>query len=147
MVEVWKEAKGFEGYLEVSTKGNVRSIDRVITVHDGTRVYKKRIKGKVKKKQKNSTATRGGCWFCHNQGIDQLRLLRKNYPDLWALMLKWDADSPVSFKPDGHTVHDFERRFQMEDDGIITSDKRFSWKWLNKVQMPIDYYLRGKKDG
>lgn len=54
MVEVWKEAKGFEGYLEVSTKGNVRSIDRVITVHDGTRVYKKRIKGKVKEKQKNS---------------------------------------------------------------------------------------------
>lgn len=52
MVEVWKEAKGFEGYLEVSTKGNVRSIDRVITVHDGTRVYKKRIKGKVKEKQK-----------------------------------------------------------------------------------------------
>ena len=94
-----------------------------------------------------TTATRGGCWFCHNQGIDQLRLLRKNYPDLWALMLKWDADSPVSFKPDGHTVHDFERRFQMEDDGIITSDKRFSWEWLNKVQMPIDYYLRGKKDG
>lgn len=46
-----------------------------------------------------STSSRGGCWFCHNQGIEQLRLLRKNYPDLWAMMLKWDADSPVSFKP------------------------------------------------
>lgn len=21
-----------------------------------------------------TTATRGGCWFCHNQGVDQLRL-------------------------------------------------------------------------
>lgn len=29
-----------------------------------------------------TTATRGGCWFCHNQGIDQLRILRKEYPDL-----------------------------------------------------------------
>lgn len=94
-----------------------------------------------------TTATRGGCWFCHNQGVDQLRLLRKNYPDLWALMLKWDTDSPVTFKADGHTVHDFEKRFQLEDEGIITKDQRFSWGWLNEVQMPMDYYLRGENDG
>ena len=94
-----------------------------------------------------ATTTRGGCWFCHNQGIDQLRLLRKKYPDLWALMLKWDADSPVTFRADGHTVHDFERRFKLEDDGLITPDQRFSWKWLNEVQMPINYYLRGENDG
>ena len=72
-----------------------------------------------------TTATRGGCWFCHNQGVDQLRLLRKNYPDLWALLLKWDKDSPVTFKPDGHTVHDFDRRFQAEDDGIILPNVAF----------------------
>ena len=40
------------------------------------------------------SASRGGCWFCHNQGIDQLRKLRKNYPEYWQLMLKWDKDSP-----------------------------------------------------
>lgn len=94
-----------------------------------------------------TTATRGGCWFCHNQSVNQLRLLRKNYPEYWTLMLKWDKDSPVTFKADGHTVHDFERRFQMEDDGIITPDQRFSWKWLNEVQIPMDYYLRGENDG
>lgn len=75
-----------------------------------------------------TTATRGGCWFCHNQSIDQLRLLRKNYPELWALMLKWDKDSPVSFTPKGRTVRDFDVRFQMEDDGkIIAGDKAFRW--------------------
>jgi 3'-phosphoadenosine 5'-phosphosulfate sulfotransferase (PAPS reductase)/FAD synthetase len=78
-----------------------------------------------------TTATRGGCWFCHNQGVGQLRLLRKNYPDLWALMLKWDKDSPVSFKPDGHTVHDYDRRFQMEDDGFIRADERWKWEYLD----------------
>ena len=78
-----------------------------------------------------TTATRGGCWFCHNQGVGQLRLLRKNYPDLWALMLKWDKDSPVSFKPDGHTVHDFDRRFQLEDEGMIYADDRFRWSMLD----------------
>jgi len=80
-----------------------------------------------------TTATRGGCWFCHNQGIDQLRLLRKNYPDLWALLLKWDKDSPVSFKPDGRTVHDFDRRFLYEDLGLVPDDRKFRWKMLDAI--------------
>lgn len=79
-----------------------------------------------------SSAMRGGCWFCHNQPVRQLRLLRKNYPEYWTLMLKWDADSPVSFHPDGRTVHDFDRRFQMEDDGFISpDDKHFRWDSLD----------------
>lgn len=79
-----------------------------------------------------TASTRGGCWFCHNQSLDQLRVLRRNYPDLWALLLKWDADSPVTFRPDGHTVHDLDRRFQLEDDGKIPTDKRFRWDMLDK---------------
>lgn len=76
-----------------------------------------------------TTATRGGCWFCHNQGVEQLRLLRKDYPEYWQLMLKWDNDSPVTFHPDGHTVHDFEKRFAAEDKGLITAgDTKFRWK-------------------
>ena len=77
------------------------------------------------------TATRGGCWFCHNQGVDQLRLLRKNYPELWALLLKWDTDSPVTFHADGHTVHDFDWRFAMEDLGLIPTDRTFRWRMLD----------------
>lgn len=80
-----------------------------------------------------TTATRGGCWFCHNQGVDQLRLLRRNYPDLWLLLMKWDLDSPVTFHADGHTVHDFDRRFQLEDEGKIPIDRRFRWKMLEQL--------------
>lgn len=79
-----------------------------------------------------TTATRGGCWFCHNQGIDQLRLLRKNYPEYWELLLKWDNDSPVTFKPDGHTVHDFDKRFQLEDELCIDPNAPFRWKMLDE---------------
>lgn len=78
-----------------------------------------------------TNAARGGCWFCHNQGVEQLRLLRRDYPDLWKILLKWDSDSPVSFKPDGHTVHDFDKRFQMEDGGKVPTDRRFRWKLLD----------------
>lgn len=89
-----------------------------------------------------TTATRGGCWFCHNQGVNQLRLLRKNYPEYWALMLKWDSDSPVTFHPGrklldgtyekGHTVHDYDRRFQLEDEGFIFPKERFRWSMLDE---------------
>lgn len=73
------------------------------------------------------TSCRDGCWFCHNQGVDQLRNLWRNYPDHWALLMKWDLDSPVSFKADGHTVHDFDRRFRMEEDGVVPMDNTFRW--------------------
>lgn len=82
-----------------------------------------------------TTATRGGCWFCHNQGVDQLRLLRKNRPDLWALMLKWDKDSPVTFHADGHTVHDFDERFALEDENIVSADEPWRWSYLENVQL------------
>lgn len=78
-------------------------------------------------------SARGGCWFCHNQSVGQLRLLRKNYPEYWALMLKWDSDSPVTFHQDGHTVHDFDLRFQLEDDGFLSpDDKIFRWSMLDE---------------
>ena len=78
-----------------------------------------------------TTATRGGCWFCPNQGVEQLRILRKTYPEYWALMLKWDLDSPIQFHADGHTVHDFEKRFALEDKGIVPCDRKFRWNMLN----------------
>ena len=78
-----------------------------------------------------TTSARGGCWFCHNQGVGQLRILRHDYPDLWALLMKWDNDSPVTFKANGRTVHDFDRRFQMEDDGFIKPDEPWKWEYLD----------------
>ena len=83
----------------------------------------------------------GGCWFCHNQGVDQLRQLRKNYPELWALLLKWDLDSPVTFHADGRTVHDFDRRFAAEDAGYMALQERFKWADLDEPQMNIFQFL------
>lgn len=82
-----------------------------------------------------TTSERGGCWFCHNQGVSQLRLLRKDYPDLWALLLKWDNDSHITFKPNNLTVHDFDKRFYMEDLGLlIPDDTKFRWKQVKQFQ-------------
>ncbi len=78
------------------------------------------------------TGCRGGCWFCHNQGVDQLRHLRKNYPEHWQLLLKWDKDSPVTFKPNGITVHHFDKRFELEELGLVPTDKTFRWDMLTR---------------
>lgn len=86
-----------------------------------------------------TAVTRGGCWFCHNQSVRQLRLLRQQYPEYWALLLKWDGDSPSTFHSDGHTVHDFDRRFQLEDQGLISADdKIFRWSMLEE---PLNFRL------
>ena len=74
--------------------------------------------------------TRGGCWFCHNQGLNQLRQLRHDYPDLWQLMLKWDKDSPVRFK-ERHSLSEYDKRFCLEDEGLIQADEFFRWEMLN----------------
>ena len=60
---------------------------------------------------------RVSCFCCPLQRIGVLRKLRRNFPGLWSLMLKWDAAMP------GHnrgffgykTVHDLDRRFAHED--------------------------------
>lgn len=79
------------------------------------------------------TATRGGCWFCVKQSIANLRLLRRSHPELWDIMLKWDDDSVMEFKP-GHKLRDFERRFALEDAGEILKGERFDWKMLTEIQ-------------
>jgi hypothetical protein len=79
-----------------------------------------------------ASSYRGGCWFCHNQGVEQLRLLRRNYPQYWELLLKWDKYSPVTFKADGHTVHDYDKRFLYEEEGIVPADRTFRWDMLER---------------
>ena len=81
-----------------------------------------------------SRETRGGCWFCPKQPIDSLRRFRKEHPDLWALLLKWDTDSPVPFKPNGITVHDFDKRFELEDNGLVPTDRRFRWGTVKRKE-------------
>lgn len=84
-----------------------------------------------------TTSSRGGCWFCHNQSVEQLRQLRKNYPEYWALLLKWDNDSPITFKPN-RTLHDFEKRFNLEDKKILKPDAPFRWDYLDgNIQLSL----------
>ena len=62
----------------------------------------------------NNGRTRLGCWFCHNQRINELRRLRKEHPELWEKLLALDEVSPCRFTSRS-TVKQFDERFRMED--------------------------------
>lgn len=76
-----------------------------------------------------SFSRRDGCWFCPYQPIDQLRILRNRYPKLWGKLLEWNAnwDGPFS---GGHTVQEYDRRFEMEEKGLVPAGRTFRWKML-----------------
>jgi 3'-phosphoadenosine 5'-phosphosulfate sulfotransferase (PAPS reductase)/FAD synthetase len=42
---------------------------------------------------------RTGCWLCPKQSMDSLRILFRDYPDLWERLKKYESDSPHGFKP------------------------------------------------
>lgn len=72
------------------------------------------------------TSMRDGCWFCHNQRINNLKNLYYKYPALFKKLLQWDIDSPVKFKPDGKTVREFQKKFETEKKYKAANDK---WRW------------------
>ena len=84
-------------------------------------------------------AKRSGCWFCPAQPVDQLRKLRKQHQDLWELLVKWDKDSPIPFRHAGLgkrvvTVAMFDKRFRLEDRGVLGKNEMFTWKGLENYE-------------
>ena len=74
---------------------------------------------------------RDGCWFCPCQGIEQLRRLYNEFPDLWGLMMKWDSDTDKRFKID-HTLEEYDLRFRLEKEGKVPIGTQFRWKMLQQ---------------
>jgi len=43
-----------------------------------------------------------GCYMCPKQSLNALTITKRDYPDYWDKMLRWEKDSPHGFKPDFH---------------------------------------------
>ena len=55
------------------------------------------------------------CWCCPLQGLKELRNLRKCFPDLWKLLLEWDARTWRQFRKD-YSVEELEKHFAFEEE-------------------------------
>lgn len=57
------------------------------------------------------------CWCCPLQPLDELRNLRKHFPDLWNRLLDMEHRTWGTFK-DRYTVDQLETRFQFEEERL-----------------------------
>lgn len=77
---------------------------------------------------------RVSCWCCPLQPLEELRKLRKYFPDLWQELKDMDARTWRKFKPT-YTVEQLDIRFAFEDEridcGLSITNKDF-YKKLNE---------------
>jgi 3'-phosphoadenosine 5'-phosphosulfate sulfotransferase (PAPS reductase)/FAD synthetase len=57
---------------------------------------------------------RVSCWCCPLQPLAEMRVLYKEYPELWAKLKEWDKKTWRNFKAD-YSVEGLEARFDFED--------------------------------
>lgn len=57
---------------------------------------------------------RVSCWCCPLQSLEELRKLRKHFPDLWKQLEIWDRNTWRTFKLD-YSVQDLNVRFDFEE--------------------------------
>lgn len=60
---------------------------------------------------------RVSCWCCPLQPLNELRILRKEYPVLWSQLLEWQKQTWRKFKP-SYSVMELEIRFQFEEERL-----------------------------
>lgn len=60
---------------------------------------------------------RVSCWCCPLQPLSELRILRKEYPELWEQLLEWQKMTWRKFKST-YSVQELDIRFQFENERI-----------------------------
>ena len=58
---------------------------------------------------------RVSCWCCPLKNLNELRILRKYFPDLWEKLLDWQSRTWRKFKAD-YSIQELEIRFQLEEE-------------------------------
>lgn len=58
---------------------------------------------------------RVSCWCCPLQSLEELRKLRKRFPELWARLWHLDDQTWRTFKDNNQSIENLDKRFQLED--------------------------------
>lgn len=82
---------------------------------------------------------RVSCWCCYMQSLQDLRMLREHFPDLWNKLKDWENKSWNNFRHD-YTIPQLEIRFDLEKEweekGLKPSmrNKEFKNEYLRRIQ-------------
>ncbi len=64
-----------------------------------------------------SKMRRVSCWCCPLQSLAELRVLYREFPELWAQLRRWDGMTWRTFRAD-YSVKELEQRFDFEDEWL-----------------------------
>lgn len=91
---------------------------------------------------------RVSCWCCPLQSLDELRVLRSKFPELWEKLKEWDNKNFRTFKA-GYGVEELEIRFCFEEEciraGKPIKGKKFMAE-LNSILNKTTIHKNGKGD-
>lgn len=96
---------------------------------------------------------RVSCWCCPLSNLDELRTLRKFYPELWQKLGELDTQTWRDFKAGGWSVERLDRRFALEEalteNGYRIKGKQFHTDLRRHCfeDVPIETILRERTDG
>lgn len=76
---------------------------------------------------------RVSCWCCPMKSLDELRKLRKHFPDLWDQLKDMDSRAWNKFRAD-YSVKDLEVRFQFEEERITQGLSITNWDFHRQLK-------------
>lgn len=80
---------------------------------------------------------RVSCWCCPLKGLDEMRALRKNFPDLWEKLQQWQRQTWRNFRSD-YSAEQLEAKFAEEDrkaerfKQVTLFDEKAGWLCIRK---------------
>lgn len=80
---------------------------------------------------------RVSCWCCPLQGFEDLRKLRKHFPELWKELHDMDARTWRKFKSE-YSVADLEKRFKFEDERLARGESITSREFYRKLKVILN---------
>lgn len=83
--------------------------------------------------------SRTSCWCCPLQNLDDLRKLRKHFPELWKKLLNMEHKTWKTFRYD-YSVDDLEIRFSFEEERLskglpINRTREFMREFRERIKM------------
>lgn len=84
---------------------------------------------------------RVSCWCCPLQGLEELRMLRKHFPDLWQQLGAWDTQTWSKFRAD-YGIKELDTRFAFEEEclakGLSIKGKAFFTALKQRLEETAD---------
>lgn len=81
--------------------------------------------------------SRVSCWCCPLQPLEELRKLKKHFPDLWEDLKDMDKRNWQKFKMD-YSVEDLDRRFNFEDQRLAEGKSIRSREFFKELKNLLD---------